>query len=474
MDSVFSVKRLLLVLLTVPCMQVFAADYFWTISGQGSLYDGPTPAAACRAYFDAAGPSTHEYFPPHQMSVTQFQCRMARLDNGLLNSFGQAFRRGDGCPAGTTYNSATGVCEGPPPPQCTAGRTFEANISQGLKTGSGTTDMQWPSNVSGCAVAVDRLIECYSTAPNAEGQRPVFCRYALRETGEAGSGNSQTPVPVPTDPKRPETGESPWDKGGKCPAGTVNVGTGSNGTPICSGSGTNPPQPPKIEVTQPPVTTQNPDGSTTTVEKTTRSNTDGSTTTTTKTTVTNPDGTTTTTVGSETSLRPGSTTQPGVDDSSDDKKDDFCKQHPELNLCKNSSVSGDCTAGYSCEGDSIQCAIMRQAAEQNCRDKKDRDDLQQSAQYTLGNSILGGNDPLKDTLPSPDKGERFDVDAQLDNSGWLGGGSCFPDKTINVAGWSFTIPFASVCDYLIGFRYLVMLLAAFQSLAILSRGVFGK
>ncbi|RZI42473.1 hypothetical protein EGT07_14815 [Herbaspirillum sp. HC18] len=87
----------------------------------------------------------------------------------------------------------------------------------------------------------------------------------------------------------------------------------------------------------------------------------------------------------------------------------------------------------------------------------------------LGSSVVAGNDPDFDKLPSLSNGQTVDLSSKsLDSSGWLGGGSCFADKRISVLNQSILIPLSQVCDYLIGLRYALMVVAALVSFRIVS------
>jgi len=124
-------------------------------------------------------------------------------------------------------------------------------------------------------------------------------------------------------------------------------------------------------------------------------------------------------------------------------------------------------AAVTCTGDAIQCYVAQQAAQLNCRQQADTDALNKDASTALAKSILAGNDPLGSTLPTIANGAHISMPS-LDSSGFLGGGACFADKTFTLQGRSIVIPFSSVCQYLIAFRYVIMivaLLASFRMLA---------
>nr|WP_263398768.1 virulence factor TspB C-terminal domain-related protein [Undibacterium oligocarboniphilum] len=142
---------------------------------------------------------------------------------------------------------------------------------------------------------------------------------------------------------------------------------------------------------------------------------------------------------------------------------DFCKKHPELNICKNSSVQGRC-AQTSCDGDAITCAILRTQQQRDCEDHDDND-----PQVKLGKQLLSGDDPLKDSLPNAENAQVVDLSGNIVNAdGWGGGGQCFTDKTFSVSGRSFVLPLSSVCDYLLALRFAVMLMAALTSYKMVS------
>lgn len=170
----------------------------------------------------------------------------------------------------------------------------------------------------------------------------------------------------------------------------------------------------------------------------------------------------------------GGETDPGTGGGGGDtEKQDFCKANPLLSVCRNSEISGSC-GKVSCSGDAIQCAIAREIAARNCKDQEASDAIKNSAQYQLGEKVLNGNDPMADQLPTKDKASRWTMPSSFDNSGWIGGGSCFADKSFVVQGRTITIPFSRACDYLIVFRYVMMIIAAWISFRLLSGVILRK
>lgn len=447
-------KKILLIVALLMCNAAFASDGWRWMAVTDSMAKS-SQADACN---DGKGygtiPSGWTYTGVVNSNGDQATCNW----NNHGNYYGIVGRVACADPMVIT----NGVCA-LPPPVCTPGREFSVTVTQGFKIpGSNkTTDMKAPSNVGGCRVYPGSIEECMS-APSGE----VFCTWRVTEggiaaTGESASSNSTLPsgsTPTTVPEYNPALGAG-------CPKGTVNLGIDSAGGSICGGSGTSPSTPTKTEVTRPTTTATNPDGGNTKTESIDRTNSDGSVTTTTTTTTTAADGTVTKKVEAVTSGKPG-----GGGGSSDSEGDDFCKKHPELNACKNSEVTaGTCAAGAdstACTGDAIQCAILRQQKKEYCEWNKE------NPSATLGNQAVAGNDPLKSTLPTKENASQFNMQS-LDQSGFLGGGSCFQDKSVTVQGIAINLPFSKLCPYLEWLRYVIMIIAALVSLRIVSKPVLG-
>lgn len=451
-------KCILFVVAMMLSFSAHAATTNYTRYYVGDGYQTPrytTPEAACSGATPKSGTSNL----PWTGTVSGMTC-VWKDSTGANRATNPVITVNVTCTDPQIPNSL-GVCSTPPPPQCTAGKTYEITVRAGYTD----DDVGLPSNYGGCAISVDKVVNCYSEGKDATGKTPAYCKFEVTESGSAAPAGSQPAVsdtqapdakPEKVPPFNPATGKG-------CPAGTVSLGIDSTGGSICGGSGTSPIEPTKTEIKTPPVTTTNPDGSTTKVESTTRTNSDGSTTTTTTTTVTGANGGTTVTQSTSTSQKPSGGS--GTNDSTDDKKDDFCVKNPNLNVCKNSQVSGSCD-DVACTGDAIQCAIYRSQQKSYCELNKE------NPSSTLGNQVVGGNDPLKSTLPTKENATQINM-AALDQAGFLGGGSCFQDKTFNVQGLTVTLPFSKVCPYLEWLRYVVMVIAALVSLKIVSKPVLG-
>jgi hypothetical protein len=461
-------KKLLFTILLLLSGAASATDYIrFSIPSYSSNIRSHDKADIC-AYVGPKYDSTVKSTEVVVISGVE-QCRMKRSDGSILGDY-EIRQHTLTCTDPKVPQNYTNPdsCGDPPPPTCTAGHTFEATISQGTKI-EGTnksTDMKYPSNVGGCAVVVVELLNCMSTATGA-----VYCKYKLKQTGATSSGTDTETTTPPSDATKPTpTPAFNPALGQGCPSGTVQIGTDSAGGSICAGSGTAPAKPsPPPQTTQPDVTTQNPDGSSTTTKTTTRQNDDGSTTTTTRTITTNPDGSVTERETEVTGQTPTGAT--GKADPTKEESSDFCKKNPHLTICQNSTISGTCAA-TSCTGDAITCEIARRVREANCKRQEEIDETKSKAAYKLGESLLAGTDPNGSALPSPSNATNINLGTSLDQTAFLGGtGSCLADVPFTANGMSFTIPFSNVCPYLLPLRYAMLIIAGFISLRLFGRSI---
>jgi hypothetical protein len=384
---------------------------------------------------------------------------------------------GDATPLSCTppkiFSPTAKTCVEPPPDTCSKGAKGSGTWAVPPPPGT-NGPMQTGGCVDGCRVEMTGVTECRNKGGSydswASGS-PTYCTFEYENTGSqctAGPGSPGTVPPV-GDPRTPQIPPQSPPPGSSCPKGTVQGGVDSAGTPICIGAGSDPqnkpPAPPKTESEK---TEQKPDGSMVTTKTEVTSNSDGSTTTKTTTVTKAPDGSTKTDVKMETSNTPSG--GKGKDESAkDDEKYDLCKQNPMLNICRNSSVSGTC-GEVTCQGDAIQCATLRAAAAMECRTKKQEEDFLKRPEIAAGQQILDGNDPLKGEIDRALRGESVDFGTQsLDQSGFVGGGSCLAPRTFTFLGHSVTVSFDSMCSNIQPLRYAVLACAFIFAYLIVSR-----
>ena len=407
-------------------------------------------------------------------------CNCKQNSNGQDGGCGQVMSSTMAdCPSGQV-RQPTGTCGVPPPPPC--GSPAGSSVSWSGKTGhsvspdaeQGDGQGSMPKSSPSCGISGTPKVEDCWSVPASDGGQDFYCKFSATSNGQ------QAPAGTPSDAGAKPSGATgtnmpPTKAGpdGSCPGGSTQGGVDSGGTPICVGSGTNPTganggAPSDARPTSSTTTkTTDASGNKVTTTTGTRDNGDGSKTTTKTVETEAPDGSKSSSTTTTTGLTPG-----GKQGQPDKPDDDFCRQHPDLNICRNSSVAGQC-GQISCNGDAIQCATLREAATIQCRQKEAEDAIKASPQYTLGNAAANGNDPEKGSLPAPGNGTTVDVSA-LSADGWLGGGAPIEDVSVEFQGQSIVIPFSKAASALIVLRYALMVAASLISFRILSGAVLGS
>lgn len=426
----------------------------WQKSAGLACSSGNTPTRSVSTVADGTAAGAH--------CVISFQDGSSEVAY-LLTRLGCKF--GDDMAYGAT-------CPDDPPPCADTTNPFNRKFYY-----TGTPPMYTPEHYGNCKLAQNpELLSC------AKDKTGTYCYWQFRQSGETWTGNEQAPLyggngkgtadeslPVATD--TPATSPPLTNSAADpkicascvpCPKGSTQMGIDAAGVPLCVGSGTTPasstPKTPTT-TTSPDVTTKNDDGSTTTTSTKTQQNADGSTTTTVTRTITQPDGTKTVSVDGSTSKNTAG--DQGKQDTPDTDKTDFCKQNPGLSVCQNSTVAGTC-GSITCTGDAIQCATLRATAAMQCQQKADVDALAKASYTATGNAVLSGADPVQADIDKNKAGTQVDVSnpgSAADESGFVGGGACIPDRTTTVMGKPVTIKFGYLCDKMSGLRAVILALA---------------
>ena len=455
-----------------------ATTYFYKVySGGGwTNYTASDPTQACKNFI--AGVYSNLTFKSitwgtGSLAPTGFgpgaYCNGYRAsDNYQFDQLAIAYRQGDSCPSPQVYNNTTGTCTAPPCPAAgTDGPKLE--YTSGWRTGpdvnsawaSGSYDIPQGGCYNGCTVSTYNDGNPWiKNGPGPNGYYEAGWNLTSMYTGATCTGTNIGSS------KPPEPNAPPPEKN-RCPRGTKQVGLDSAGIPICKGDV---PDPPKNTNTNTNTTT-NADGSKTTTETKTSTNRDGSTTTQTTTTTTNADGSTSSNTTQTVGNTPSGTK--GTDDSSDDSKNDLCKLHPDLNVCKNSQISGTC-AQVSCDGDAIQCAIAREITNKNCLDKDASDAVKNAPQTDLGNKILSGTDPQASTLPSPTNATTINVATDLNSSGFGLPSQCLTDVAFQLGTSTWNFRASQVCDWILPLRAVMMIIASLVSYRIVASAVVNR
>jgi len=130
-----------------------------------------------------------------------------------------------------------------------------------------------------------------------------------------------------------------------------------------------------------------------------------------------------------------------------------------------SSFGGSCMAGFSCDGDAIQCAI---AQEQHRRACALFDDPTDESRLYEAERAKDPNRNVTHGLPG-NEAVAFGSD-RFDTSPLLGAGSCVPDLSVDVLGKSVSLPLSQVCPYVAWLRTILLALGALLWMVIVFKG----
>lgn len=399
---------------------------------------GSPPGQGCRfLYGDGRGPFT---------AALQRTPRFVCPDNTVENSSGT-------CDCQSGYREEAGQCvtKNDHAQQCwmfagletlgggvlTTDATLKGDIAHGATLCYPLADD--PSK--GCTVSFSRS----SMATWSDGTKVSYGTYSMAPTSKT-FGNNQPDYSCTGD-----AGNTPPNNttsaGDKCSGyvGSVNgVETCVPGTSSATG----------VDITGGSSTTTNSDGSTSNSSTSTKC-TGVNCTTTTTTTTTASNGTTSSSTRSDTTDRgtyckgSGAGTAACNGDGDGDDKGSF---------------GGSCTAGFTCDGDAIQCAI---AKEQHVRSCKLFDDKSDESRLYDAEKAKDRNRDVTATLPG---NNTVDLSNKLDTSNPLAGPACVRDLSITVWRTQVSLPFSAICPAL---NYMGWVLVAIASL-VAFRIVSGK
>ncbi|WP_371364555.1 virulence factor TspB C-terminal domain-related protein [Pseudomonas sp. QL9] len=419
-------RRILLALvLCLGTVSAHAADYYWEI---GSV-QAATPEALCTlAAANYPNVVSHSASAPFVSgSEISAYCYVNQSTGNQYRL--QMYRRGTSCPAGTTYNTQTGACDAPQPDKCesTKGQViYHGQKIADIQDGHLSNYAEPPASMCSGSCTYNSPAE-FADAYRFKNGDPagVWQNYSYLGTGESCTASTSSPEPS-TPSERNPTGEKTTTCTNKVPLygesidggykydcrafesktepGNLKCASGENGKTVCV---TGKPSPSKkdteikTEVKEEPAS----DGSSTTT----------TTTTTTVTSCTGVDAcTTTTTVNNSTSGTkadgtPGDTSSscsgPGCQEGeSDDGEDE--EDQPE----RTASGDTDCDAPLACDGDAIDCAVLRQQKQLRCevKDQGDFPKHKDEVKGLLGNGQFAQEEDGQVEAPSfLNQGSRF-------------------------------------------------------------------
>ncbi|AXO28990.1 hypothetical protein Ysp71_3054 [Pseudomonas aeruginosa] len=454
---------------------VSAEVFWWQVNGIDSLRDKPfgSPGEGCSAvlaYFQSQGSGysfTFNYL--RRNSDLEFSCSLKRLDQGeFVGEVGASIGRyGDTCPTGTEYDAAVGECKSPPK-ECEVGTPNlfrSSNYPIIVINGKNTVPSSPPSGcLNGCAYEADssRPQKCFRS-PGSETEG--FCNYLLKTNGQncsTDSGNLGATGPSLDDPSTPDPDPNPDPNDPGCPKGYSWSGTTCVKTPTDPTDPTDPKDPGGDGGG-----TGGGDGGGT--GGGTGGGGDGGS--------GGGDGGTGGGDGNG-GTGGGDGDGGGTGGGGDGGGDGQCDPAKDPNKCGGgSSISGDgdCKVAIQCNGDAIQCAIVRQEKLARCADEEFRtvDEKKiQDLKNTLAGEFSGPEyEPIKAT------GENtHDLSKLLDTSGRFSK-SCpvIPDFSFPWFGSTQTVSLSSVssdlCTYLQWFGYLLVAFAMRSAAEIIARGL---
>lgn len=482
----------LLALTLLASGQTYAVDYYWmvTTSVTTSINTAhySSPSSACDAilnYFVNANAAVNWRIESlYRNSNTSYGCLIYRQpqSGGAWTQQGNygITRNGDTCPVGTTYNSSTGLCDAQDPCLSTVGNPISHQHRLGDFTGTGqvggytpppgvlcSNSCQYASN-GGAASNVFRFAD---NSPNG-----VFGVYTYTGNGvQCTGGEAGVTAPgssTPNTDKSSECTNKVTDAEGRvsysCTAADVFKDPGSMNCGEVDGqfecySKTPIPTLTDKEVTTEVTETTNADGSKDTT----------TTTTTNKTTCSGVGSCSTTTTTNVTNSRTNADGSAGAESSSCTGADCGKTGEQGEEETEPSTVSGDtaCTALPACQGDAIQCAILRQTHQQRCQTEEfQKIDMAQLDQDVAAEFAGAAFQPIQPTADS-----TFDFSTMLDTSSTVSAGCpALPDLSFSVAGQSDTFDFGiatdELCKYANWFSYLLVAFAMWRAAEILARG----
>lgn len=178
--------------------------------------------------------------------------------------------------------------------------------------------------------------------------------------------------------------------------------------------------------------------------------------------------TTTTTTTTRRNNSTGATTTTTTTSNSTTSKPGFCQENPSSKLCKDgkedgSSFGGSCGAGFTCEGDAIQCAMAQEQHRRAC--KLFDDQTPESQLYNAEKSKTGkrtGDLPGNETIAFGQ--------SMYDSSNALGPGTCISDLPVDVLGQTVSLPISQICPHLATLRLALLAFGALLWVLIVFRG----
>lgn len=127
----------------------------------------------------------------------------------------------------------------------------------------------------------------------------------------------------------------------------------------------------------------------------------------------------------------------------EESQESYCQKNPSANQCKKNSFGGACEAGFSCEGDAIQCALAQEVYRRNCQWFKDPP----TATLAAGESAMAAGDRPAWHPASQAETKSFSLQGML-NVAELLPASCPSDRTVVINGAVYVVALSQMCGNL--------------------------
>ncbi|MGA4448208.1 virulence factor TspB C-terminal domain-related protein [Ectopseudomonas chengduensis] len=467
---------------SVPSM---AEYYYWYFSDNPNI-KAPSPVEVCSS---APAPSGFTFAGTVNIVNESSGWCMYTNSNTGAGPYGlkSVHRNGDSCPEGHTYNSHNGACEAPQPDQCesTVGNITYREFRFATIGDDGNPSVDPPTStcVGGCQYShdfgnftskrdfgpPDQMVGSFKYKGNG-----ISCSESPTDSVFDGPPSQ---APVTEAPKYDTNNEcSGWetqpdgslkrnctatnkfeDKGEvECKEGSIQQFKTN-----CTPSKTKPPQKSETKVEQETTKKENADGSseTTTKTDTTKTNCKGM----------NPcNSTSKSETDSEKTDADGNTTKKGdcVGDDCNPSKPDgdgMGDEEGEQGEERTATV-GTCDGGFSCTGDPIDCAILKQQKEQQCYAEE-----------------MGDFDGKKSDIEGLFQGENFTLpEAEISAPSIIGGATrflpagCPTPERAQLSGGSLSFNYQPLCTLAVDLSWIIVAVASIWAAAYVGRAFGGE
>lgn len=486
------IPRLALALTLMGCGQLVFGDSY---SFYPSLYSSENYSSAelaCR-YLEPSGriqsglSFTYLSHTLRQNSSTVYTCRLQSTSSSTITQQ-TVTRRGSSCPAEHTYNSQIGQCEAPQPDQCesTIGDVVYHEFRFATLGGDGNPSVDPPVTVCKSGCQYSHTFGGFSSKRDFGPPDQLVGSFEYKGNGISCTPSANNPSVFDQPPAKDPVTEAPkYDTNNECSGwetqpdgslkrnctatdkfedkGEVECKEGSihQFKTNCTPSKTNPPQKSETKVDQETTKKENADGSseTTTKTDTTKTNCRGM----------NPcNSTSKSETDSEKTDADGNTTKKGdcVGDGCNPNKPDgdgMGDEEGEQGEERTATV-GTCDGGFSCTGDPIDCAILKQQKEQQCYAEE-----------------MGDFDGKKSDIEGLFQGESFTLpEAEISAPSIIGGATrflpagCPAPERAQLSGGSLSFSYQPLCTIAVDLSWIIVAVASIWAAAYVGRAFGGE